>query len=73
MVLGATNCTSESADIFEALAEQRRAAEAFVHARIAAGQKAGELADHADVDALTGTIAGDRGTANDGVATQEDH
>ena len=56
MVLGATNCTNESADIFEALADRRRAAENFVRARIAAGEKAGELSEHADVDALTGIV-----------------
>jgi AcrR family transcriptional regulator len=56
VVLGATNCTSESADIVQALAEQRRAAENFVRARIAAGQKAGELSDSADVDALSGMV-----------------
>ncbi len=56
VVLGATNCTVESADIFEALAERRRTAERFVRARIAAGQKAGELSDHTDVEALTGMV-----------------
>jgi TetR/AcrR family transcriptional regulator, copper-responsive repressor len=56
VVLGATNCTVESTDIFEALAERRRGAEKFVRARIAAGQKAGELSDSADVDALTGMV-----------------
>ena len=71
VILGATNCTSESADIFEALAEQRRAAESFVRARIAAGQKAGELSDGADVDALadmvTATVYGLAIKARDGV------
>src|ERR671935_82642 len=43
MVLGATNCAIESTDIFEALAERRRNAENAVRARIATGQKAGEL------------------------------
>lgn len=70
VILGATNCTSESADIFEALAEQRRAAESFVRARIAAGQKAGELSDGADVDALadmvTATVYGLAVKARDG-------
>jgi TetR/AcrR family transcriptional regulator, copper-responsive repressor len=56
IVLGATNCAIESSDIFEALAERRRAAEGAVRARIAAGQKAGELSDGADVDALTGMV-----------------
>jgi AcrR family transcriptional regulator len=56
VVLGATNCTVESMDIFGALAERRRAAESFVRARIAAGQKAGELSGSADVDALAGIV-----------------
>ena len=53
---GAINCAIESTDIFEALAERRRTAENAVRARIAAGQKAGELSDNADVDALTGMV-----------------
>ena len=56
VVLGATNCAADSSDIFEALAERRRAAEAAVHARIARGRTAGELAEGADVDALTGLV-----------------
>ena len=56
IALGATNCAIESTDIFEALAERRRTAEKAVRARIAAGQKAGELSDNADVDALTGMV-----------------
>src|SRR5919204_284998 len=56
IVLGATNCAIESTDIFEALAERRRTAEKAVRARIATGQKAGELSDNADVDALTGMV-----------------
>ena len=60
IALGATNCAIESTDIFEALAERRRAAEKAVRARIAAGQKAGELADNADVDALTGIVTATR-------------
>ncbi|HYX82323.1 MAG TPA: TetR/AcrR family transcriptional regulator [Gemmatimonadales bacterium] len=56
IVLGATNCAIESIDIFEALTERRCAAEDAVRARIAAGQKAGELSDNADVDALTGIV-----------------
>jgi TetR/AcrR family transcriptional regulator, copper-responsive repressor len=56
IVLGATNCTVESSDIFEALAERRRMAEGAVRARIAAGQTAGELADNVDIDALTGIV-----------------
>ena len=53
VVLGATNCATESADIFEAIAERRRMADIVVRARIAAGQTAGELSDNTDVDALT--------------------
>jgi AcrR family transcriptional regulator len=60
IALGATNCAIESTDIFEALAERRRIAEKAVRARIAAGQKAGELADNADVDALTGIVTATR-------------
>ena len=56
IVLGATNCAIESTDIFEALAKRRRLAENAVRARIATGQKAGELSDNADVDALTGMV-----------------
>jgi AcrR family transcriptional regulator len=56
VALGATNCAIESTDIFEALAKRRRTAENAVRARIAAGQKAGELTDNADVDALTGMV-----------------
>jgi AcrR family transcriptional regulator len=56
IVLGATNCAIESTDLFEALAERRRAAENAVRARIATGQTAGELSDNADVDALTGMV-----------------
>lgn len=56
VVLGAINCTVGSGDIYEALAGRRRYAEKAVRARIAAGQMAGELADDADVDALTGVV-----------------
>jgi AcrR family transcriptional regulator len=56
VVLGATNCTVESRDIFKALADRRRAAETVVRERIAAGHAAGELAETADIDALTGVI-----------------
>ena len=56
IVLGATNCAIGSTDIFEALAGRRRAAENTVRARITAGQKAGELSDDADVDALAGMV-----------------
>lgn len=70
VVLGATNCAAESEDMFEALAARRRAAEAAVHARIAAGAEAGELAANADVGALadlvTGTLYGLAVKAKDG-------
>jgi AcrR family transcriptional regulator len=56
VVLGATNCTIESTDVFEAVAERRHVAEGAVRARIAAGQSAGELSDDADVDALAGMV-----------------
>lgn len=56
VVLGATNCTAQSTDIFEALADRRRMAEGAVRARITAGQKAGELSDNADVEALAGIV-----------------
>jgi AcrR family transcriptional regulator len=56
VVNSATNCTVQSDDIYEALAERRRAAETAVRARINAGHKAGELADGADVDALSGLV-----------------
>src|SRR5260370_12430938 len=60
IALGATNCAIESTDIFEALAERRRTAEKAVRARIATCQKAGELSDNADVDALTGMVTATR-------------
>lgn len=56
VVLGATNCTAESGDIYLALAERRANAEKAVRARIHAGQMAGELADGTDVDALAGMV-----------------
>jgi AcrR family transcriptional regulator len=56
VVLGAANCTAESADIAEALAGRRRLAEGAVRARIAAGKKAGELTHGAEVEALTGMV-----------------
>jgi AcrR family transcriptional regulator len=56
IVLGATNCTVESTDIFDALAERRRSAEDFVRARIMIGKKAGELSEDAEVDTLTGLV-----------------
>jgi AcrR family transcriptional regulator len=56
VVLGATNCTVESSDVFKALSDRRRAAEGPVHSRIAVGRTAGELADGTDIDALTGLV-----------------
>jgi AcrR family transcriptional regulator len=56
VVLAATNCGAESSDVYLALANRRRAAERVVRDRIAAGQKAGELQEDADIDALTGVI-----------------
>ena len=56
MVSSATNCTSQSDDIYEAVAQRRRAAERGVRARIAAGRDAGELSDDADVDVLAGVV-----------------
>ena len=56
VVTSATNCTTQSDDIYAALAERRHAADSAVRARIAAGQKAGELSVEADVDALTGVV-----------------
>jgi AcrR family transcriptional regulator len=72
MVLGATNCSAESAEVGEALAERRRAAEAVVCARLLAGQAAGEFAEHTDVDALaalvTATLFGLAIKARDGAS-----
>jgi AcrR family transcriptional regulator len=72
VVLGATNCTAESGDIYLALAERRANAEKAVRARIHSGQMAGELADGTDVDALAGmvtaTIYGLAVKAKDGVS-----
>jgi len=56
VVTSATNCTTQSGDIYEALAERRRAVESAVRTRIAAGHKAGELSVEADVDALAGVV-----------------
>jgi TetR/AcrR family transcriptional regulator, copper-responsive repressor len=56
VVLGATNCTVESSDIFAALAYRRRAAETAVRQRIVAGLDAGEFEEGVDVDALTGLV-----------------
>jgi AcrR family transcriptional regulator len=72
VVLGATNCSTESAEVGEALAERRRAAEAAVRARLLAGQEAGEFAEDADVDALaalvTATLFGLAIKARDGAS-----
>jgi TetR/AcrR family transcriptional regulator, copper-responsive repressor len=56
VVLGATNCARQSDDVFAALADRRRAAERAGRARLAAGRRAGELSEDADVDALTGLV-----------------
>jgi AcrR family transcriptional regulator len=56
VALAATNCTAESSDILDALAERRSAAESAIRDRIAAGRTARELADGADVDALAGLV-----------------
>jgi TetR/AcrR family transcriptional regulator, copper-responsive repressor len=56
VVLGAINCTVESGDIYEALAERRGNAEKAVRTRIATGKAAGELAADVDVEALTGVV-----------------
>jgi AcrR family transcriptional regulator len=72
VVLGATNCSAESAEVGEALAERRRGAEAVVRARLLAGQAAGEFAEHTDVDALaalvTATLFGLAIKARDGAS-----
>jgi AcrR family transcriptional regulator len=72
MVLGATNCSVESAEVGEALAERRRAAEGAVRARLLAGEQAGEFARDADVDALaalvTATLFGLALKARDGAS-----
>jgi len=77
VVLGAINCTAESGEIYEALAERRQNAEKFVRARIAAGRMAGELANDADVDALAGmvtaTLYGLAIKAKDGVPRAQLH
>jgi TetR/AcrR family transcriptional regulator, copper-responsive repressor len=77
VVLGATNCTADSSDIYTALADRRRNAEKAVRVRIAAGQMAGELAEDADVDALTGmitaTLYGLAVKAKDGVSRAQLH
>jgi AcrR family transcriptional regulator len=56
VVLGATNCSVESSDVFAALADRRHAVETAVRRRIAAGQAAGEFAENTDIDALTGLV-----------------
>lgn len=56
VVLSATNCAAESADVMNALVERRRMAERAVRARIAAGGAAGELSPDADIDALAGLV-----------------
>jgi AcrR family transcriptional regulator len=72
MVLGATNCSTESAEVGEALAERRRAAETAVRARLVAGREAGEFPEHTDVDALaalvTATLFGLAVKARDGAS-----
>jgi AcrR family transcriptional regulator len=56
VVLAATNCTVESSDVLEALANRRRAAERMIRDRIASGHAAGELPAGTDVDALAGMV-----------------
>jgi AcrR family transcriptional regulator len=56
VVLAATNCTTESSDVLDALADRRRAAERAIRTRIAAGRAAGELPAGTDVDALAGMV-----------------
>lgn len=56
VVLAATNCTAESSDVLDALAERRHAAERAIRDRIAAGRAAGELSAAADVNALAGMV-----------------
>jgi AcrR family transcriptional regulator len=56
VVLAATNCTAESADILSALADRRRLMERAVRDRIAAGRAAGELEPGADINVLTGLV-----------------
>ena len=72
VVLSATNCTSGSADIFDALAQKRRAVAKAIRTRIVFGRDAGELAGDIDVDALaelvTATYYGLSINARDGVS-----
>jgi AcrR family transcriptional regulator len=56
VVLAATNCTVESHDVRDALADRRHAAERIIRDRIAAGLVAGELAAGTDVGTLAGMI-----------------
>lgn len=56
IVLAATNCTAESSDVLDALAERRRAGERAIRDRIAAGQAAGELPPDVDIDTLAGLV-----------------
>lgn len=74
VVLGATNCSAQSAEVGEALGERRRAAEAAVTARLQAGREAGEFAADADVDALaalvTATLFGLAIKARDGASVE---
>ena len=74
MVLGATNCSTESAEVGEALAERRRTAETAVRARLAAGRDAGEFPEHTEVDALaalvTATLFGLAVKARDGASAE---
>jgi AcrR family transcriptional regulator len=57
VVLAATNCAVESSEVFDALADRRRAMERAIRDRIAAGEAVGELAADADIDVLTGLVA----------------
>jgi AcrR family transcriptional regulator len=56
VVLAATNCTTESSDILDALAARRRLAERLVRERIAAGREANEFPADTDIDTLAGLI-----------------
>jgi hypothetical protein len=56
VILAATNCAAESDDVMETLAGRRRAAQAVVRDRIAAGRAAGELKPDVDLDALAGLV-----------------
>jgi hypothetical protein len=56
VILAATNCAPESADVMEALVSRRRAAQGVLRQRIAAGRAAGELARGVGIDALAGMV-----------------